>query len=211
MTSSVELLKKVNQYYSDKIKKYGATPAGVDWNSKESQYLRFIQLGKVISVEKFSLLDFGCGYGAFLDYLTKGNDKGFHYTGYDISDEMLDKAKETFKSHVGKPIFTNKIPKNKFDFVIASGIFNVKPEHTNNEDWYKYILEHINIFAKLSNRGFAFNVLTSYSDEEFKKDYLYYANPMEIFHYIKQNISRNVAVLHDYNLYEFTIIVREIA
>jgi len=38
---------------------------------------------------------------------------------------------------------------------------------------------------------------------------LYYADPCFIFDYCKRNFSRNVALLHDYELYEFTIIVRK--
>ncbi len=63
---------------------------------------------------------------------------------------------------------------------------------------------------KASEKGFSFNLLTSYSDAHLKKDYLYYANPGFWFDFCKQNFSRNVALLHDYNLYEFTIRVRQL-
>jgi len=58
-------------------------------------------------------------------------------------------------------------------------------------------------------KGFSFNCLTSYSDDDKMKDYLYYANPMELFDLCKRKYSRNVALLHDYDLYEFTILVRK--
>ena len=32
---------KVIDYYDKKIKEYGPTSKGVDWNGEESQYLRF--------------------------------------------------------------------------------------------------------------------------------------------------------------------------
>ena len=38
------------------------------------------------------------------------------------------------------------------------------------------------------------------------KDYLYYANPEEIIAYCKSNFSKDVALMHDYGLYEFTIL-----
>lgn len=41
------------------------------------------------------------------------------------------------------------------------------------------------------------------------KEHLYYADPAELFDHCKRNYSRNVALLHDYGLYEFTVLVRK--
>ena len=38
---------------------------------------------------------------------------------------------------------------------------------------------------------------------------LYYADPCALFDYCKRNFSRNVALLHDYKIYDFTLIVRK--
>jgi hypothetical protein len=62
---------------------------------------------------------------------------------------------------------------------------------------------------EISTRGFSFNVLTSYSDEDKKRDYLYYADPLFLFDYCKRHFSRKVALLHDYPIYEFSILVRK--
>jgi hypothetical protein len=37
---------------------------------------------------------------------------------------------------------------------------------------------------------------------------LYYADPLFFFEHCRQRFSRRVALLHDYPLYEFTILVR---
>ena len=44
--------KDVDSYYNDKVKTYGATPKGVDWNGEQSQLLRFKQLSKIIKKDK---------------------------------------------------------------------------------------------------------------------------------------------------------------
>lgn len=201
-----KIVNDVNSYYSNRIEEMGATPAGVDWNSVESQHLRFEQLLKVIDVNLFfKILDYGCGYGALFELL-KGGYKNFDYTGYDISDKMINAA-------VGRNNFKNakwvsSLPKVKFDYVVASGLFNVKLTHSN-KSWFNYIIKTIADLDKYSTKGFAFNVLTKYSDADKMKDYLYYADPLVLFDYCKKNFSRNVALLHDYKLYEFTIIVRK--
>ena len=62
---------------------------------------------------------------------------------------------------------------------------------------------------KFSLKGFAFNVLTKYSDKEYMQNNLYYADPLFLFDYCKRNFSQNVALLHDYELYEFTLIIKK--
>ncbi len=199
-----QILNEIEKYYSDKIKEYGATSRGVDWNSKESQFLRFEQLCKVISSNHFSILDYGCGYGSLIEYL-KSRFKEFEYLGYDVSEEMIVKAKSIFPNYKFTTILDNNL---KFNYVIASGIFNVKLETTDNE-WLKYILQIVHQMNQLSTKGFSFNILTKYSDKEYMKDYLYYADPCYFFDYCKRNFSRNVSLLHDYNLYEFTILIKK--
>lgn len=94
-----------------------------------------------------------------------------------------------------------------YDYIVASGIFNVRQD-TSNEEWLEYILDTIHMFYTNSNKGFAFNCLTKYSDTEHMKDYLFYADPLYLFDYCKKEYSRNVALLHDYDIYDFTILVR---
>src|SRR5712671_2264881 len=84
---------KVEKYYTQKISAQGPTPAGVDWNSAESQELRFTQLLRLIPTgEKFSINDYGCGYGALVDFLAaRGAD--FQYVGFELSEAMVAAAK----------------------------------------------------------------------------------------------------------------------
>jgi hypothetical protein len=59
----------VREYYSGTIERHGPHRA-VDWPNAVSQYLRFVQLLKVCDFKRpFSLNDFGCGYGAPLEFL----------------------------------------------------------------------------------------------------------------------------------------------
>lgn len=202
-----EIVKRIELYYSEKIKQFGPVPQGVDWNGLESQSMRFDQLTKLINIgDTGSLLDYGCGYGALLSYL-KYRNVNLKYTGYDISSEMIDSALQShsatntkWTSHAHELL--------NYDYVIASGVFNVR-EETTEGDWEQYILETLVQIDKLSLKGFAFNLLTSYSEKEKMKSNLFYANPAKIFDYCKSTFSKSVALLHDYPLYEFTILVRK--
>jgi hypothetical protein len=94
------------------------------------------------------------------------------------------------------------------DYTIASGIFNVKMEN-DTENWKEYILTTLRNMNTASKAGFAFNMLTGYHDKEFAKDYLYYADPLEVFDFCKRNFSKFVSLIHDYPLYEFTILIKK--
>ncbi len=50
------LLLDISNYYSEKVSQFGCTPNGVDWNGKESQFIRFKQLLKICEQDElFSL------------------------------------------------------------------------------------------------------------------------------------------------------------
>jgi len=202
------ILRKVDRYYTVKLQTHGPTSMGVDWNSRESQELRFDQLLKVCDRNsKFSINDYGCGYGSLYAYMTSlGFD--FKYLGIDVSEEMIKKCVELHGSKEGVEFFVGDRPERTADYAIASGIFNVKLD-SQNTLWKNYILEVLQTIDSQCTRGFAFNCLTSYSDREFMREDLYYADPCELFDYCKRNFSKNVALLHDYGLYEFTMIVRK--
>lgn len=203
-----DILNEVNSYYTDKIVKNGLTPQGVDWNSEESQFLRFEVLSTVIENQaSFSILDYGCGFGSMLDfYKTKYNK--FEFLGFDISEEMINSAKISHPNDANAKWFTNLEAVPNADFTIASGIFNVRLKNSD-KDWLDYILETLTTINQKTDKGFSFNMLTKYSDAEYMKDYLYYADPLFIFDYCKKNFSKYVTLKHDYPLYEFTIIVKK--
>lgn len=204
--SNTNILKQVDQYYTDKIKTFGATPQGVDWNGEESQKIRFEQLLKVIhQKDTFSILDYGCGYGSMFEYMKMHYSK-FEFTGYDVAETMIAAASKKFGHDA---VWVNQLnPQSNFDYTIASGIFNVRLQNSN-EQWLSYILDTLSEMNNHSTKGFSFNLLTKYSDAPYMKDYLYYADPLFLFDFCKKNFSKNVALLHDYELYEFTMLIKK--
>lgn len=209
MTTLDRALNDLRSFFDEKAKTHGAVFQSVDWNSLERQKTIFQQLLKVWvnPQDSASVLDFGCGYGALLDFLKAENYNLSEYVGYDFSSSMIDNALQTHP-HQECVIFTSEIEQlPQADYVIASGILGMKKDATE-EEWSNHCLETLNQLWKLSRNGIAFNSLTSYSDPEKMRPDLYYADPCRLFDYCKKNFSRNVALLHDYGLYEFTILVR---
>ncbi len=202
------LLSEVAEYYSEKLAKYGQSPRGVDWNGEESQTLRFGQLCKIIDTQNpFSVNDLGCGYGALYDFLA-GMYETFSYTGIDIAENMIHAAQLRYQGHFQARFVLSSEPDQIADYSIASGIFNVRLGRSDSE-WQSYLETTLDVMDKTSRLGFAFNCLTSYSDPDKMRDYLYYANACSLFDYCKRRYAKNIALLHDYGLYEFTLLVRK--
>lgn len=203
-----DLLTEVADYYSEKLAQHGETPRGVDWNGEESQELRFEQLCKIIDGRRqFSLNDLGCGYGALHDFLA-GCFSGFSYSGIDVSESMIMAAEHRHRGMPQARFVLSSEPDGIADYGVASGIFNVRLGRSDAE-WRRYVEATLDILDRTSRIGFSFNCLTSYSDAEKMRDYLYYVDPCTLFDLCKRRYSRNVALLHDYELYEFTILVRK--
>ena len=201
-----DTLERINAYFSERIRRHGAVPAGVDWNGDEAQIRRFDVLCRMIRLEGgFSVNDLGCGYGKMAEYLAD-RYPGCRYYGYDISEDMVRAALEQHegRDHVSFVRIDSPSEMRVSDYTVASGVFNVRLDRSD-EAWTEVILHTLDEMNKRSRLGFAFNMLTSYSDQEYMKSYLYYGDPCYFFDFCKKNYSRNVALLHDYDLYDFTI------
>ena len=206
--NKTDLLTEVAEYYTSKLAQHGETPQGVDWNGEESQILRFEQLCQIIDTSNhFSINDLGCGYGALYDFLTNKYEE-FSYSGVDVSESMIRAAEQRYKDKSQARFVLSSEPDQIADYCVASGIFNVRLGRSDDE-WRSYLEATLDKLDQTSRIGFAFNCLTSYSDADKMLDYLHYADPCILFDLCKRRYSRNVALLHDYGLYEFTILVRK--
>lgn len=204
------MIKKHIDYYESLLDIHGPGPEGVGWNGREAQEIRFAQLCHLFSHDNFSVNDLGCGTGDLAHYL-KSRYRRVDYTGFDMIPRMIDLARVRLQGPNIKfklLVNANEAFLPDADYTLASGIFNLKFDQTVVE-WEKHILLTLTAMNESSRRGFAFNALTKYSDKPMMKTGLFYADPLWLFDFCKKNFSRNVALLHDYDLYDFTILVRK--
>lgn len=203
-----DVLADTRAYYQGKIHAHGANPVGVDWGNETAQRLRFEQLLKVLprsSASIPSINDLGCGYGALLAHLEE-QGRQTDYLGIDLVPAMVEAARERFPAR-GRFEVGSRCPRVA-DYCVASGLFNVRNE-VPPADWQAFILDVLDDLHAHSRLGFAFNCLTSYSDTDRMRPTLHYGDPLWYFDLCKRKYARNVALLHDYGLYDFTIIVRK--
>lgn len=201
-------LSKVEALYTENIRKFGIDSRSVGWNSEESQALRFANLLKVVDQpdQPVSINEVGCGYGELLKFMRAHGMHVDTFNGYDISQEMLDAAAKYLEGEAGVNLINSAELSTKADYTITSGIFNVRFD-VEMGSWEEYIESTLKAMFEQSNKGIAFNLLTKYVDWE--ADDLYYADPARYFDYCKRELSRFVTLIHDYPLYEWTIIVKK--
>jgi len=208
--SREETQKKLSEYFVGKLDEFGATPKGVDYNGPEAQAQRFGQLTKIIDPScPFTVIDYGSGYGALFDFLTR---KGwqFEYYGIDLIEKMVVAGRELYKSFPNAHFTTDENELPKADYLVGGSIFNLKFDEPH-DNWQNFVVKTLTRMNSLCSKGFSFNMLTKYSDAErmAQRPDLFFGDPLYFFDYCKRNFSRNVALLHDYGLYDFTILVRK--
>lgn len=197
----------VADLYSAGVKEHGLSSKSVGWKDPGQQLLRFDKLTEVIdgSEGAFTVNDLGCGYGAMFTYLDSRYGRQITgFRGYDICQDMLTAA----AAHVRDPraaFMESGMLGKEADYSFVSGTFNVRMQ-ADEAHWQSFIEDSIRNLAECSRLGFAFNLLSTYVD--WKEDHLYYGDPLYFFDFCKRNVSRNVSLLHDYPLYEWTIYVR---
>lgn len=203
-------LDEINNLYTNNLRERGIGSKAVGWNSPESQELRFEKLTQVINnySRTVSVNDYGCGYGAHLNYLIKR--RGIQvdgYFGYDLSQEMLAAAHSELAWYPGSlSLVRSSVVSTMADYTFVSGTFNVR-FGMSDEAWSSFIAKTLDDINHHSRRGFSFNLLSTFVD--WKEPHLFYADPSYWFDMCVNRYSRKVVLLHDYPLYEWTILVRK--
>lgn len=193
--------------YAESLRSHGDTPMGVGWRTEDSQRLRFDKLLTVLDGHEdgpVEVNDLGCGYGALFEHLEQRGTLVGAYVGYDISEDMLQAAAQRVPSGRGNLVRSDRVTVAG-DYSFASGIFNVRLE-ADEEAWTDYVQETVRNLAAHSRRGFAFNLLTTYCD--YREDHLFYGDPRWWFDWCKREVTPRVALLHDYPLFEWTLVGR---
>jgi hypothetical protein len=209
MTLPEDIRQQLQAYFERQLTQSDENAKRVGWNGSTSQHLRFEQVMRIVREpsEPFTLLDWGCGLADLIPYLDTHNFN-YSYTGYDLSQASLAECHQRYSDHPRVDGFTDTLEGlEAVDYVVSAGIFNVRGDIPISR-WEPYVLNTLSQQWALAQQGMAANFLTSYSDTDRMEEHLYYPQPEMLFSYAKRTLSRNIALLHDYDLYDFTLLVR---
>lgn len=186
------------QYYSGLLKKHGDDAKALDWGSRASQEVRFSVLTQIGNLNGFSVLDVGCGLAdlyAFMEHRGINID----YMGCDITPQMIERARKRFPELRLEvlDILAEPEPTERFDFVLASGIFYLRWENP-----LAYLEAMVSRMFKLCRRGMAFNTLSTEAPQREPAEF--HAEPIQVLEAC-MGITRNVVLRHDYLPNDFTV------
>ena len=189
------MVKKDNHtFYKLAIEKYGISAQGVQWNSKYSQYKRFEILSSFIQdkIKESSIVDAGCGFGEYYNYLFDNNLKPKLYLGIDCEKEMINFASKRFLNvdFYMKDILIDELFVS--DYYVCSGAMNI----LEKEEVFIFIEKCL----KASNIGFIFNFL--------KNDSLTNVNHIDVINYSK-TLSKKVEIKENYLDNDISIYIRK--
>ena len=202
----MDKLKVIKTYYEDNMAK-GLPEYGIlGWESEEAQKLRFDMLLSSVDLNGKTLLDVGCGTGNLLEYI-RSRGTNVTYTGVDILDKMIEKAKN---KQLGADFFLIDIFKdnifmdNSFDVIYASGIFNLNLG--NNRE---FLINALDLFLRLSSGAVVFNLLHFASPD--REDKYFYFHPDEISEILERysGVIEKVQFIEAYLKNDFTVICKK--
>ncbi len=191
------------QRYESRLMEFGYSPESLGWGVNGRQEIRFRVLADyVLRSPKSSVLDVGCGFGDLYDFLIQ---HGWHgqYTGIDIVPGLLEIARER---HRGLDLRELDITEasgilDRFDFVIASGVFNARLKVESNE---KHISDSLQAMHQKARIAACADFLSTYVD--FQKPGSWHTDPLWAFE-VAKHLSKRVLLRHDYMPYEFALIL----
>lgn len=188
------MAKKDNHtFYKSSIKKHGISAKGVHWNSQFTQYKRFEILTNFIKneIKDSIIIDAGCGFGEYYNYLFDNNLKPKSYIGIDCEEKMIELASKRF---LNTNFYVKDILKDELfvaDYYICSGAMNILEK------------EEIFIFIKkcfeASKIGFVFNFL--------KNDPLTNVNFVNVLDYSK-SLSNEIKIEENYLENDISIFIK---
>jgi SAM-dependent methyltransferase len=203
-----DILGAVGEYYAGTLAQHGATPRGVDWKDQASHDVRHRQFLRLLADEpEASVLDVGCGYGDFLPFLRAAGHRG-RYIGCDVAAPMVEAARRLHGEGPDQAFIIGTAPEDAADYAIGSGILNVM-RGAGPAAWAVHVQSTIAALHAAGRRGFGFNMLSLNSDPERRRPDLHYGDPPAVLADCLARYGRHVAVLQDYGLWEFTVLVRK--
>ncbi|MDV2482610.1 class I SAM-dependent methyltransferase [Methanoculleus sp. Wushi-C6] len=196
---NAEDIKITRQRYSERHRTFGYSPQTLGWGKHGRQALRFSVLTAVGNLQGKSILDVGCGFGDLYDYLTAQGWTG-HYVGIDLVPDLVEEGRKRFPDAellVGD--FEEQTFTGRFDYVVASGIFNFL---LTQEDNWAYIMRTLEKMLALAQSAVAVDFMTTWVD--FQNPIAFHTDPCVLIQNIR-SLTRRFTLRQDYMPYEYAL------
>lgn len=176
---------------------YGCSAAGVGWTLPNIQIENFQALIEIWDKDPdatgLTINDLGCGYGALFTYIKDMPVMaGGRYFGVDLNQRMIDAAKAGITDSRAQFTVGDRLTEVA-DYTIASGTFTIC-RNASPIAWLNYVRENLRHLARMSKRGFAFNMLSPHLQPPTKDMYL--GEPTSFLDFCIRELSDKVTLMH---------------
>jgi SAM-dependent methyltransferase len=166
------------------------------WDSTESMETRFEAATELYDFSGKTVLDVGCGFGNFYEYLIDSGQEPAEYYGIDISDAILDVARDRYPAATfeKRNLFVNQFDSQTFDIAVEFGVLNYNLDRISNGE---YMREYMRRTYEICDATLI-NCLSDYREGDWEwEEFVYYYSPETVFGYA-QELTRDVVIEHDF-------------
>ena len=200
MKEAPDIVARSIALYDAAAEEHGISSRAVHWADQQTQYLRFAEIVRNLDLNNphVTLLDVGCGNGELYKFLNFLGYRG-RYTGYDINGKLLAQARARFAGiEVAEVDILRDAGERRFDYVVASGIFNVEVGQT--VPWVQAFLERM---FGLCTTSLVFNAISTHVS--FRDTNMFYLDPAEMLGFCLTRLSKRTSILHHNLPYNYTV------
>jgi len=189
--------------YSRRYKNLGYNIRTIGWGSQEQQKYRFTQTLMDVSLEKKDILDLGCGFGDYYDFIKENQIMVKSYQGWDLNFDLLTEAGKRHQDEE-KVIFNEKdltkLPndvKEVADVGIMLGLLNFNLK--NKVDNYEYSKLMIKKALSVVKEVLIVDFISTYRTYDYpKEDFIFYHDPAVMLNFAL-SLEKNVILKHNYH------------
>jgi len=203
MTKHKQIIENSNKRYDESSEQFPFTSSAVFWDDLQTQYLRFHEIVKHLSLASDSkVLDIGCGNAELYKYLNFSGFRG-QYKGVDINESLLVQAQTLYPNiDVQKIDILEQAMSGKFDYVVISGLFNLN--YGQDMQWVEKMLSAM---YRLASKKVIFNAISTYVN--FKQEEMFYLDPLAIMDFSLKNLSSRISLEHGVLPYNYLMVIEK--
>lgn len=190
-------IQRVKEFYKTTLARFGVGSArALNWQSDDSQQIRYKIFLENALLEGKSILDVGCGLGDFYGFL-HSRLNNFEYKGIDVVPELIAGARKKYPTASFETADMLSYDGPGADYVFASGVFSFTVQ--NSREVY---FSAIKKYYGLARGGFGFNMLKKLYHVDDDLYVTYY--PQDVVNYC-QSMCKDVKLVEGYLPHDFTV------
>jgi len=208
--------KKIIERYSNRYNKLGYDVKTLGWGSEGQQSYRFDQsINGVLFRNESVILDIGCGFGDFLNFLKIKNKPFSKYIGWDLNPDLINEANNLWDKNDEKEVVfevqdiqsieIKKTPVANIGFM--HGVLNLKLD--DGIDNWEYTKELITKAFQCVDELLVIDFISSEIVENYPvEDFINYNSPTKLLSFVFSDLTKKVKLDHSYDAIpqrEFTL------